>query len=155
MTAGNILTQRASLSDLDIQRLVRSENADDRAVATHKICRVMERGGLSEGDRRAAQEIIRMLAQDAAELVRRALAVTLRTSELLPHDVALKLAQDVITVSVPVLTHSPLFTDEDLADIIRSGGPVRQIAIAKRETLSEVVTLSLADNGVEEAVVIA
>jgi len=155
MTAGNILTQRASLSDLDIQRLVRSENADDRAVATHKICRVMERGGLSEGDRRAAQEIIRMLAQDAAELVRRALAVTLRTSELLPHDVALKLAQDVITVSVPVLTHSPLFSDEDLADIIRSGGPVRQIAIAKRETLSEVVTLSLADNGVEEAVVIA
>ncbi len=70
MTAGNILTQRASLSDLDIQRLVRSENADDRAVATHKICRAMERGGLSEGDRRAAQEIIRMLAQDAAELVR-------------------------------------------------------------------------------------
>ncbi len=155
MTAGNILTQRASLSDLDIQRLVRSENADDRAVATHKICRAMERGELSEGERRAAQEIIRMLAQDAAELVRRALAVTLRTSELLPHDVAMKLAQDVITVSVPVLTYSPLFTDEDLADIIRSGGPVRQVAIAKRETLSEIVTLSLADNGVEEAVVIA
>lgn len=155
MTAGNILTQRASLSDRDIQRLVRSENADDRAVATHKICRAMERGELTEGERRAAQEIIRMLAQDAAELVRRALAVTLRTSDLLPHDVAMKLAQDVVTVSVPVLTHSPLFTDEDLTDIIRSGGPVRQVAIAKRDTLSEVVTLSLADNGVEEAVVIA
>lgn len=155
MTAGNILTQRASLSDLDIQRLVRSENADDRAVATHKICRAMERGELSEGERLAAQEIIRMLAQDAAELVRRALAVTLRTSDLLPHDVAMKLAQDVVTVSVPVLTHSPLFTDEDLADIIRSGGSVRQVAIAKRDTLSEIVTLSLADNGVEEAVVIA
>jgi uncharacterized protein (DUF2336 family) len=155
MTAGNILTQRASLSDLDIQRLVRSENADDRAVATHKICRAMERGELTEGERRAAQEIIRMLAQDAAELVRRALAVTLRTSDLLPHDVAMKLAQDVVTVSVPVLTHSPLFTDEDLTDIIRSGGPVRQVAIAKRDALSEVVTLSLADNGVEEAVVIA
>jgi uncharacterized protein (DUF2336 family) len=155
MTAGNILTQRASLSDRDIQRLVRSENADDRAVATHKICRAMERGELTEGERRAAQEIIRMLAQDAAELVRRALAVTLRTSDLLPHDVAMKLAQDVVTVSVPVLTHSPLFTDEDLTDIIRSGGPVRQVAIAKRDVLSEVVTLSLADNGVEEAVVIA
>jgi len=155
MTAGNVLTQRASLSELDIQRLVRSENADDRAVATHKICRAMERNELSGGERRAAQEIIRMLAQDAAELVRRALAVTLRTSDLLPHDVALRLAQDVATVSVPVLTHSPLFSDADLTDIIRSGGPARQIAIAKRETLSEAVTSSLADAGVEEAVVIA
>jgi len=155
MTAGNSLTQRTTLSEMDIQRLVRSENADDRAVATHKICRVMERGELTSGDRVAAQEIIRMLAQDAAELVRRALAVTLRTSDLLPHDVAMRLAQDVTTVAVPVLAHSPLFTDEDLADIIRSGGPVRQVAIARRETLSEIVTTSLADNGVEEAVVIA
>ena len=83
---------RSPLSDDDIKRLVRSSNADDRAVATHKICRVMERSELGAGERAAAQEIIRMLAQDAAELVRRALAVTLRTSELLPHDVAMRLA---------------------------------------------------------------
>ncbi|ESQ82705.1 hypothetical protein AEAC466_16330 [Asticcacaulis sp. AC466] len=155
MTAVTSFHHRTTLSDIDIERLVRSENADDRAVATHKICRVMERGRLGDTDRAAAQEIIRMLAQDAAELVRRALAVTLRTSELLPHDVAMKLAQDVVTVSVPLLTFSPIFSDEDLADIIRSGGPVRQIAVAKRETLSEVVTTALADNGVEEAAVIA
>ena len=155
MTAVTSFHHRTTLSDIDIERLVRSENADDRAVATHKICRVMERGRLGDTDRAAAQEIIRMLAQDAAELVRRALAVTLRTSELLPHDVAMKLAQDVVTVSAPLLTFSPMFSDEDLADIIRSGGPVRQIAVAKRETLSEVVTTALADNGVEEAAVIA
>lgn len=155
MSAGNVLTQRTALSEQDIQKLVLSENADDRAVATHKICRVMERGELTAAERAAAQEIIRMLAKDAAELVRRALAVTLRTSDLLPHDVAMRLAQDVTTVSVPVLTHSPLFSDADLAAIIRSGGPVRQVAIAKRETLSEAVTTSLAENGVEEAVVIA
>jgi len=146
---------RPSLSDADIKRLVRSENADDRAVATHKICRVMERAELSEADRTAAQEIIRMLAADAAELVRRALAVTLRTSELLPHDVVMKLAKDVATVAVPVLTHSPLFTDDDLAQIIRAGGPVRQVAIAKRDALSERVTTALSEHAVEEAVVIA
>ncbi|ESQ74021.1 DUF2336 domain-containing protein [Asticcacaulis sp. AC402] len=155
MSALSLLSQRTVLSDADIKRLVKSENADDRAVATHKICRVMERSEMSEGDRDAAQEIIRMLSQDAAELVRRALAVTLRTSDLLPHDVAMKLAQDVTTVAVPVLTHSPLFTDQDLREIIRSGGPTRQIAISKRETLSEAVTTTLAETGVEEAVVIA
>ncbi|MGA9657883.1 MAG: DUF2336 domain-containing protein, partial [Asticcacaulis sp.] len=155
MNASDAQNRRSVLSEADIKRLVRSENADDRAVATHKICRVMERGALGDAEREAAQEIIRMLAQDAAELVRRALSVTLRTSHLLPHDVALRLAQDVATVAVPVLTHSPIFTDADLADIVRSGGSVRQVAIAKRETLSETVTQSLAENGVEEAVVIA
>ena len=155
MTAASMIPSRTALSDVDIKRLVKSENADDRAVATHKICRVMEKSDMSEGDRKAAQEIIRMLAQDAAELVRRALSVTLRTSDLLPHDVAMQLAQDVTTVAVPVLTHSPLFSDEDLSVIIRSGGPVRQVAIAKRDSLSEVVTTTLADNAVEEAVVIA
>jgi uncharacterized protein (DUF2336 family) len=146
---------RPALTDADIKRLVRSENADDRAVATHKICRMMERAELSHADRAAAHEIIRMLAADAAELVRRALAVTLRTSELLPHDVVMKLAQDVTTVAVPLLTHSPLFSDEDLAQIVRAGGPVRQVAIAKREALSEQVTTALSEHAVEEAVVIA
>ena len=155
MSSPFVPNSRTTLSELDIKRLVRSENADDRAVATHKICRVMEKSGLSDTDRAAAHEIIRMLAADAAELVRRALAVTLRTSELLPHDVAMKLAQDVTTVAVPVLTHSPLFSDADLRELIVSGGPVRQVAIAKRDALSEAVTTTLAESAVEEAVVIA
>ncbi len=146
---------RSALTEIDVQRLVRSVNADDRAVATHKICRVMERGTLSAADRAAAQQIIRVMAQDAAELVRRALAVTLRASDLVPHDVAMKLAQDVATVSMPVLTYSPVFTDEDLAELVRSSAPSCQIAIAKRDSLAEIVTQSLSDCAVEEAVVIA
>lgn len=146
---------RSPLSETDIERLIKGENADDRAVATHKICRAMERAELTPADRAAAQEIIRIMANDAAELVRRALAVTLRTSELLPHDVAMTLARDIATVAVPVLSHSPLFTDKDLNEIIRSGGSTRQIAIAKRAVLSETVTAALAESAVEEAVVIA
>ncbi|MDI7774938.1 DUF2336 domain-containing protein [Asticcacaulis sp. EMRT-3] len=155
MTAPLYASARTPLSHTDIERLVKSENADDRAVATHKVCRVMERSVLSAGERAAAQEIIRMLAADAAELVRRALAVTLRTSDLLPHDVAIKLAQDTLSVALPVLSHSPLFSDADLTEIIRSGGPMRQVAVARREVLSETVTSALADGAVEEAVVIA
>lgn len=146
---------RTLLSDIDIERLVKSENADDRAVATHKVCRLMERSDMSPVERSAAQEIIRLLSEDVAELVRRALAVTLRTSNLLPHDVAMKLAQDVHTVALPILSHSPAFTDADLASLVRTGGPTRQLAIAKRETLSEPVTQALADHAVEEAVLIA
>lgn len=146
---------RAPLSEADISRLVASGNADDRAVAAHKVCRAMERRTLSAAERDAAQDIIRLLAGDAAELVRRALAVTLRTSDLLPHDVAVKLAQDALSVAVPLISHSPLFSDDDLTAMIRSGGPVRQVAVAKRETLSETVTTALAESAVEEAVVVA
>ncbi|WKL56245.1 DUF2336 domain-containing protein [Asticcacaulis sp. ZE23SCel15] len=150
-----MMTSKLVLSDEDLKRLVKSDNADDRAVAAHKICRVMERQVVSEAEREAAHEIIRLMAHDAAELVRRALSVTMRTSELLPHDVAMKLAQDVVSVAVPVLHYSPVFSDDDLRAVIEAGNPARQIAIAKRDTLSEVVTGALATHGVEEAVVIA
>lgn len=146
---------RAPLSAEDIQRLVKSENADDRAVATHKICRIMDRGGLTEQERDAAHAIVRMLAKDAAELVRRALAVTLRASDMIPHDVAMTLAQDALSIAVPMLKSSPVFTDADLADIVRRGGPARQVAIAHRDHLPETVTGALAEVAVEEAVVVA
>jgi uncharacterized protein (DUF2336 family) len=45
-----------------------------------------------------------------------------------------------------------VFSDEDLAEIVRVGGPVRQCAIAKRPVLSEVVTTTIAEVGVSEAV---
>ncbi|MFT4089426.1 MAG: DUF2336 domain-containing protein [Asticcacaulis sp.] len=146
---------RLILSEQDIERLIKSDNADDRAVAAHKVCRIIEGGEFSAENRAAAQDIIRIVADDTAELVRRALAVTLRTSTLLPEDVAHKLAQDVPMVAVPILSYSPIFTDAELAEIIRTGGPVRQIAVAKRSALSETVTSALSTYGVEEAVVIA
>lgn len=95
------------------------------------------------------------MAADAAELVRRALAVTLRSSPLVPRDVAMKLARDVESVCQPILSFSPVFTDEDLSEIVRLGGPVRQVAIAKRPRLSKKVTQAIVENGVERAVEVA
>ena len=69
---------RARLTDVDIRRLRKAADDDERAEAAHKLCRNMERAELGEEDRAAAQKILRMLANAAAELVRRALAVTLK-----------------------------------------------------------------------------
>ena len=143
---------RSALTDTDIRTLVKGESADERAVAAHKICRHMEKGDLSPEDRAQAQEILRVMAADAAELVRRALAVTLRASPLVPHDVALKLARDVESVAFPILNFSPVFTDEDLIEIVRIGGPVRQLAIASRPMLSRPLTSTIVEHGVEDAV---
>lgn len=148
-------TTRAALTDADIRTLVKGATDDDRATAAHKLCRAMDGEVLSAEEHEKAQEILRIMAGDAAELVRRALAVTLKASPLLPRDVALKLAADVETISLPVLNFSPAFTDEDLVEVIRLGDPVRQVAVAKRPALSEKVTTVMVDQGSEKAVEIA
>lgn len=145
-------TTRAALTDVDLRTLLKGATADERAVAAHKLCRTIDREELTAEERVVAADILRVMALDAAELVRRALAVTLKTSDVLPHDVALKLARDVESISLPLLNFSPVFTDDDLAEIVRLGGPVRQLAIAKRPKLSEKVTGAIVDFGAEAAV---
>ncbi len=141
---------RSALTDIDIRALVRGDTADERAIAAHKLCRRIE-AGVSEDERGAAAEVLRLMALDAAELVRRALAVTLKNSPLLPRDVAVKLAHDVESVATPILTFSPVFTDDDLAEIVRVSDELKRLAVARRPELSETVTDALADHAGEEA----
>jgi uncharacterized protein (DUF2336 family) len=95
------------------------------------------------------------MAADAAELVRRALAVTLKNSMALPADVANRLARDVESVSLPIISFSPVFTDTDLAEIVRVGGAMRQMAVAKRPKLSSRITSMLVEQGDEDVVAAA
>ena len=145
-------TTRAALTHADIDGLTRGATPDERAVVVRKLCLRIEEAPLSDEDRQIAQEILRVMAADAAEVVRRALAVTLKCSPLLPRDVALKLARDVESVASPLLSFSPVFTDADLVEVIRHAGPVRQLAVARRESLGEPVTTALAETGGEAAV---
>jgi uncharacterized protein (DUF2336 family) len=148
-------TTRSALTESDIRTLVKGVTAEERAAAARKLCRSIDSASLSDDDREAAAEILRVMAGDAAELVRRALVVTLKESPLVPRDVALKLARDVENISLPMLSFSPVFLDTDLADIVRLGGPVRQLAIARRPMLSRTVTDAIAEHGADRAVITA
>jgi uncharacterized protein (DUF2336 family) len=148
-------TTRTALTDADIRTLVKGATEDDRAGAAYKLCRTIDGEVLSAEDQVKAQEILRIMASDATELVRRALAITLKASTILPRDVALQLAADVESISLPILNFSPAFTDDDLVEIVRLGDPVRQVAVAKRPVLSEKVTASIVEDGVEKAVEVA
>src|SRR3954471_24827938 len=108
---------RSALSEIDIRILLRGATEDERAAAAHKLCRRMD-AGLDEHEQQAAAEVLRLMAADAAELVRRALAVTLKNSPVLPRDVAMKLATDADTIALPLISHSPVFSDEDLVEIV-------------------------------------
>ena len=91
------MTGRSAFSDEEIRQLVRGPTDEDRAVVAHRLCRRID-AQLSDEERAAAAEVLRLMAADAAELVRRALAVTLRRSPHLPRDVALKLAADLDSI---------------------------------------------------------
>lgn len=143
---------RARLTEVDIRRLIKATDDDERAEAAHKLCRNMERAELNEYDRAAAQKILRLLANDAAELVRRAMAVTLKASDLIPNDVARKLAGDLDSIALPIIASSPAFSDEDLIEIVRAGSVVRQVAVAGRARVSRDVATVLAAEGCEQSV---
>ena len=108
---------RPQLNEQDIHRLIKGETPEDRASVAHRLCRRIALDVLSDSEREYAQEIMGILADDAADLVRRTLSVTLRNSPILPREIALKLAQDIEAVAIPVLQDSPVFTEEDLIEL--------------------------------------
>jgi uncharacterized protein (DUF2336 family) len=140
-----IATMRSSLTQDDIRRLVRGDTAEARANVAHKICRRIDAMDMTPEEQESARQILDLMCNDAAVLVRRALAVTLRNSPKLPRDIALKLAKDIDVIAVPVLKNSPVISDEDLVEIVLSGSQEKQVAIAQRsalgEGLTEVITL--------------
>ncbi|HVZ98757.1 MAG TPA: DUF2336 domain-containing protein [Caulobacterales bacterium] len=140
----SIVTMRAKLTDGDVRALMKGPTEEDRAQAAHKICRCIEDAELTPAERAHAESIIAIMAQDAALLVRRALAVALKNSPKLPREVANRLAQDVDTIALPVILNSPVLTDADLIEIVRASPPAKQIAVASRETLSVTVTGAIA-----------
>jgi uncharacterized protein (DUF2336 family) len=95
---------------------------------------------------------MRIMAADAATMVRRALAVALKNSPKLPHDVAARLAADVDAVALPVILNSPALTDADLIHIVTACPVQKQLAVASRERLSTKVTGAIAEFAPAEVV---
>jgi uncharacterized protein (DUF2336 family) len=92
------------------------------------------------------------MAKDVEASVRQALSENLRSATRLPHDVALRLANDIESVALPILEHSTVLNDADLVEIVRNGTPGKQEIVAGREGISENITEILATVGNEKTV---
>ncbi|HVY90946.1 MAG TPA: DUF2336 domain-containing protein [Hyphomonadaceae bacterium] len=147
-----VATMRSSLTQEDIRRLVRGDSPEARANAAHKICKRIDALELTDDDRASAQQVLELMANDTAALVRRALAVTLRNSPKLPREIALRLAKDIDAIATPILRNSPVLTDEDLVELVLAGSPEKQVAIAERPSLSEGLTEVITLYGCQPAV---
>ncbi len=148
----SVVTMRARLTEGDIRTLMKGPTEADRGQAAHKICRSIDQAELSPEERAHAEAIMRLMVEDAAVLVRRALAVAMKNSPKLPRDVANQLARDVDSIALPILQGSPVLSDSDLVEILRSAPPARQVAISSREILSATLTTAIATHAVPAAV---
>jgi len=87
-------------------------------------------------------EVIEILAQDQVIRVRQIVAETLQEVASAPSHVIRRLARDVAeVVACPVLEFSPLLSDQDLLEIIESGGDSGRLsAISRRQGVGAQVT---------------
>src|SRR5262245_48706449 len=89
---------------------------------------------LVEGDTRSlAEAVLELLVRDLEKNVRQALAEAVAASANLPHSVATRLARDDFEVARSILQCSPVLTDEDLSEIVRTHAMQYALAVAGRE----------------------
>ncbi len=142
----------AALSPQDVDRLLSEPSPDLRAELADKVAASLTGPELAPGEIALAQDIVRILARDVEATVRASVSRGLRNSSNLPRDVALKLADDIDVVALPLLVGSLVLTDADLVDIVRKGSAPKQEAIAGRPNLAETVSDALITHAEEPAI---
>lgn len=128
----------------DLQKLTSDPSVDVRVDVTEKIAFGFKSGDFAANERRIAVEIFRILVGDIEKRVRIALSAQLADSMDAPHDVILKLANDINEVALPVLRNSFVLTESDLIDITgRSNNTEIMSAIARRDIVSRELSAAL------------
>lgn len=144
----------AALSAKDVSRLLTDPSAEVRAETAAKVAGQFGVGSLSKNEREIAQEIFRVMAKDIEVLVRETLSQSLKEVPDLSSDVARILAEDENdSVALPILEFSKALTEQDLLEIIEVCKPTRDIAVARRDNVTEKVSDAIVEKGHEDAVV--
>ena len=130
---------------------IRSAPPGDRADATSALARAYLLSDLSTDDRAAAEGAMIMLLDDPSPLVRQALAEVFASAQNAPPVIVGALAADQPQVAVPILSRSPLLLEADLIDLVATGGPEVQTAIAGRPILPRSLAAAIAEVGSAEA----
>ncbi len=137
-----------TLSEEDVNRLLRDTTSDTRIDMTDRIAGAYSKTVLSQQENLIAEQIFRLLLRDTEVRVRMSLAEHVKASPSIPHDIIKKLAKDVEEVALPVLQHSEVLTDDDLVDLVHSTGDLsKHLAISKRKNVSVMVSDTLLGKG--------
>jgi uncharacterized protein (DUF2336 family) len=118
----------------------------------HDLSLAYLHGGLNEAERGEITTVLTALLDDPSPAVKRAMADVLAARDDVPRHIIIALANDLPSISTPVLQHSPLLTAAELVDIVRMGSPALHMAIAQRKRVPSLVALTLIELAQEEVV---
>jgi uncharacterized protein (DUF2336 family) len=130
---------------------LRNASPGERADATSALARAYLHSDLSPDDLAAAEGAMIMLLDDPSPLVRQALSDVFASSQKAPPIVVHALATDQPEIAVPVLARSPLLLEADLVDLVATGHPDAQAAIAGRALLPRSLAAAIAEVGSAQA----
>jgi len=136
--------------------LVGDANPDVRGHLALKIAKLAP--GLSKDERNEVFQhsisILEKLARDQIIKVRQVIANTLKDVANAPHDIIKQLAMDAESlVATPILELSPVLTDEDLLEIIKSSPASNSLtAISGRSSVAESVSEAIVGTNDKKAV---
>lgn len=125
------------LSHKDVELLTQSGDIESKIKVISKISGHYRGNNFSDKEKKLAEEVFRLLMKYAEVGVRKSISENLMNADSIPRDIILSLAKDIDDVSRPILEFSEFLTDDDLVDIIKTGTIDSQVAISKREGLSE------------------
>lgn len=136
----------------DVQN-VRTEGMGAAIAATAENVAAVYRGTAPDSNERLiAEDILAAWIRDAAQEVRETLSQQLRDCQHLPRKLAIKIAEDVEPVAVPILQSSEVFTDDDLCALVTGGRVYHQITLARRDFVPHAVSEALIETEREDIV---
>jgi uncharacterized protein (DUF2336 family) len=130
---------------------VRTAPAAERAEATRALARAWLFSDMSSDDFAATEGALLLLLDDPSPLVREAMAEVFAQTADAPPAIVRALSTDQASVALPILQYSPLLIDADLVDIVATGSPEIQCAVARRFELPTPVCAAIAEVGSAEA----
>ncbi|MEQ9520433.1 MAG: DUF2336 domain-containing protein, partial [Parvibaculum sp.] len=130
------MAHESVLSALDVATLAGDPSPDARAAIGAKVASRFDNVLITQRERLLAEAILEQLAKDTVVAVRESLAKSLSYLPGAPRNIVLALANDIDEIAAPILEHSPVLTDQDLARIVRQGSFAKQMAIAGRSRIS-------------------
>lgn len=133
----------------ELEQLAREDSSERRRELLRSLTDMFLEGSQ---DRSGVEDdlfgdVVCRVLDDVVEEARVELAERVAPLTNFPKDVVKKLAEDDITVALPVLQQSPVLSDEDLVEIARGKSQDHLLAISRRETLREAVTDVLVSRG--------
>lgn len=108
---------------------------------------------LSERERALVYEIFQALLDSVQTNVRVSLSDHLADRPDAPRDLVLRLARDAIEVAEPVLARSLVLEESDLVEIVEAQAEGHQLAVTRRERLSETLSEAIARRASETVLI--